>query len=132
MIRAHPLNGVGARGFRQAYPACNPAPAQAPAWGDGPAFHAHQIVLEILAETGVIGLLLWLAGAAQAWRAWRYSSLAARAQARPAMIALVATVFPLNTHLAFYSSFWGGLSLMLAGLYAGALLNDDADQPPPR
>ncbi|WP_108796724.1 O-antigen ligase family protein, partial [Xanthomonas fragariae] len=132
MIREHPLNGVGARGFRQAYPACNPAPEQAPAWGDGPAFHAHQIVLEILAETGVIGLLLWLAGAAQAWRAWRYSSLAAREQARPAMIALVATVFPLNTHLAFYSSFWGGLSLMLAGLYAGALLNDDADQTPPR
>ncbi|MCC4603831.1 O-antigen ligase family protein [Xanthomonas campestris] len=131
MIRAHPLNGVGARGFRQAYPACNPAPTQAPAWGDGPAFHAHQIVLEILAETGVIGLLLWLAGAAQAWRAWRYSSAAAREQARPAMIALVATLFPLNTHLAFYSSFWGGLSLMLAGLYAGALLNDDADQPPP-
>ncbi|MCC8618480.1 O-antigen ligase family protein [Xanthomonas vesicatoria] len=130
MIRAHPLNGVGARGFRQAYPACNPTPAQAPAWGDGPAFHAHQIVLEILAETGVIGLLLWLAGAAQAWRAWRYSSMAAREQARPAMIALVATVFPLNTHLAFYSSFWGGLSLMLAGLYAGALLNDDADRPP--
>ncbi|MCC8625592.1 O-antigen ligase family protein [Xanthomonas vesicatoria] len=130
MIRAHPLNGVGARGFRQAYPACNPTPAQAPAWGDGPAFHAHQIVLEILAETGVIGLLLWLAGAAQAWRAWRYSSVAAREQARPAMIALVATVFPLNTHLAFYSSFWGGLSLMLAGLYAGALLNDDADRPP--
>ncbi|MBG3848750.1 O-antigen ligase [Xanthomonas sp. WHRI 8391] len=132
MIRAHPLNGVGARGFRQAYPACNPAPEQAPAWGGGPAFHAHQIVLEILAETGVIGLLLWLAGAAQAWRAWRYSSVAAREQARPAMIALVATVFPLNTHLAFYSSFWGGLSLMLAGLYAGALLNDDADQPPSR
>ncbi|WP_372393044.1 O-antigen ligase family protein [Xanthomonas sp. NCPPB 3582] len=131
MIRAHPVNGVGARGFRQAYPACDPAPTQAPAWGDGPAFHAHQLVLEILAETGVMGLLLWLAGAAQAWRAWRYSSAAAREQARPAMIALVATVFPLNTHLAFYSSFWGGLSLMLAGLYAGALLNDDADRPPP-
>ncbi|MBB4591568.1 O-antigen ligase family protein [Xanthomonas cannabis] len=132
MIREHPFNGVGARGFRQAYPACNPAPSQPPAWGDGPAFHAHQIVLEILAETGVIGLLLWLAGAAQAWRAWRYSSVGAREQARPAMIALVATVFPLNTHLAFYSSFWGGLSLMLAGLYAGALLNDDAEQAPPR
>ncbi|MBO9787802.1 O-antigen ligase family protein [Xanthomonas phaseoli] len=130
MIRTHPLNGVGARGFRQAYPACNPAPGQAPAWGGGPAFHAHQIVLEILAETGVIGLLLWLAGAAQAWRAWRYSSAVAREQARPAMIALVATVFPFNTHLAFYSSFWGGLSLMLAGLYAGALLNDDADRAP--
>ncbi|QHG88137.1 MULTISPECIES: O-antigen ligase family protein [Xanthomonas] len=130
MILEHPVNGVGARGFRQAYPACNPAPAQAPAWGEGPALHAHQIVLEILAETGLIGLLLWLAGAAQAWRAWRYSNAAAREQARPAMIALVATVFPFNTHLAFYSSFWGGLFLMLAGLYAGALLNDDGEPSP--
>ncbi|WP_434027306.1 O-antigen ligase family protein [[Pseudomonas] boreopolis] len=123
MVREHPLNGIGARGFREAYPACDPHPGQAPAWGEGPAFHAHQIVLEILAETGVVGLLLWLAGAAQAWRAWRYSSPEARDAARPAMVALVATVFPFNTHLAFYSSFWGGLALMLAGLYAGALLN---------
>lgn len=125
MLRAHPFNGVGARGFREAYPACDPHPGQAPAWGEGPAFHAHQIVLEILAETGVIGLLLWLAGAAQAWRAWRYSSPQARERARPAMVALAATVFPFNTHLAFYSSFWGGLTLMLAGLYAGALLGRD-------
>ncbi len=41
------------------------------------------------------------------------------------MVALLVTVFPLNTHLAFYSSFWGGLTLMLAALYAGALLNED-------
>jgi O-antigen ligase len=126
MVRTHPLNGVGARGFREAWPSCQPHPGRPSAWGEGPAFHAHQIVLEILAETGVIGLLLWLAGAAQAWRAWRWSSAAARAQARPAMIALAATVFPFNTHLAFYSSFWGGLTLMLAGLYAGALLGRDA------
>ena len=132
MVREHPVNGVGARGFRQAYPDCDPRPAQTPAWGEGPAFHAHQILLEILSETGVIGLLLWLAGAAQAWRAWRYSSPAARAQARPAMVALWVTVFPFNTHLAFYSSFWGGLTLMLAGLYAGALLNEDRPDATPR
>lgn len=131
MVREHPFNGVGARGFRQAYPACDPRPAQTPAWGEGPAFHAHQIILEILSETGFIGLLLWLAGAAQAWRAWRYSSPTARAQARPAMVALLVTVFPFNTHLAFYSSFWGGLTLMLAGLYAGALLNEDPPAQPP-
>jgi O-antigen ligase len=126
MIAEHPLNGVGARDFRHAYPACNPNPGLAPAWGEGPAFHAHQIVLEILSETGLIGLLLWLAGAAQAWRAWRYAPPKAREQARPAMLALAVTVFPLNTHLAFYSTFWGGLTLMLAGLYAGALLNEDS------
>jgi hypothetical protein len=56
-----------------------------------------------------------------AWRAWNFATDAARERARPAMLALAVTVFPLNTHLAFYSTFWGGLVLLLAGLYAGAL-----------
>ncbi|WP_411852071.1 O-antigen ligase family protein [Stenotrophomonas sp. LGBM10] len=128
MIQQHPFNGVGARGFREAYPDCNPTPDRPEVWGDGPALHAHQIVLEILAETGVLGLLLWLAAVAQAWRAWRFAPQAARERARPAMLALAVTVFPLNTHLAFYSTFWGGLTLLLAALYAGSLLaRDDAE-----
>jgi O-antigen ligase len=122
MIREHPVNGVGARGFREAFPACDPEPGVAPAWGTGPALHAHQILLEVLSETGGIGLLLWLAGAALAWRAWRYATPASRDDARPAMLALAVTVFPLNTHLAFYSTFWGGVTLLLAALYSGALL----------
>lgn len=125
MIRENPVNGVGARGFREAFAGCDPAAGQLAAWGEGPALHAHQIVLEILSETGVLGLLLWLAGAAMAWRAWRYASDAARRRARPAMLALAVTVFPLNTHLAFYSTFWGGLTLLLAALYAGSLLARD-------
>lgn len=129
MVRENPLNGVGVREFRNAYPHCDPAAGQQAAWGAGPAFHAHQIVLEILAETGLLGLLLWLAGAAMAWRAWRYADEAARARARPAALALAVTVFPFNTHLAFYSAFWGSLTLLLAALFAGALLavSDDAD-----
>lgn len=127
MVREHPVNGVGVRRFRQAFPACDPAPTRRAEWGDGPALHAHQIVLEILSETGAIGLLLWLAGVAQAWRAWRYADATARLRARPAMLALVVTVFPLNTHLAFYSTFWGGLTLMLCALYAGSLLAHDRD-----
>jgi O-antigen ligase len=129
MIADHPINGVGARGFRDAYPGCNPAPQAQEVWGEGPALHAHQIVLEILAETGVLGLLLWLAAAAQAWRAWRFAPLPARERARPAMLALAVTVFPLNTHLAFYSTFWGGLTLLLAALYAGSLLARDDAHP---
>ncbi len=125
MIQEHPINGVGARGFRDAYPACNPDPASQEVWGDGPALHAHQIVLEILAETGLLGLLLWLAAVAQAWRAWRFAPPEARERARPAMLALAVTVFPFNTHLAFYSTFWGGLTLLLAALYAGSLLARD-------
>jgi O-antigen ligase len=129
MAREHPVNGVGARGFREAFDSCDPEPGTPPAWGEGPALHAHQIVLEILSETGGIGLLLWLAGAALAWRAWRYADQVARRHARPAMLALAVTVFPFNTHLAFYSTFWGGLTLLLAALYAGSLLARPATPP---
>ena len=125
MARTHPLNGVGARGFREAFPACDAKDGALAAWGTGPALHAHQIVLEVLSETGGIGLLLWLAGAAMAWRAWRYADDRARDGARPAMLALVVSVFPLNTHLAAYSTFWGGVLLLLAALYAGSLLGRD-------
>ncbi|MFT3755072.1 MAG: O-antigen ligase [Pseudoxanthomonas sp.] len=127
MVREHPVNGIGARNFRNAFPDCDPAPAEQPEWGHGPAHHAHQIVLEVLSETGIVGLLLWLAGAALAWRAWRYASAAAKERARPAMLSLAVTVFPFNTHLAFYATFWGGLALLLAALYAGSLLARDDD-----
>ena len=127
MAREHPVNGVGARGFREAYAGCDPQPGVIAAWGEGAALHAHQVVLELLSETGGIGLLLWLAGAALAWRAWRYADAVARDRARPAMLALAVTVFPLNTHLASYSTFWGGVLLMLSALYAGSLLGREQD-----
>ncbi|MGV8922171.1 MAG: O-antigen ligase family protein [Thermomonas sp.] len=123
MARTHPVNGVGARGFRDAFAACDPEPDELAAWGTGPALHAHQIVLEVLSETGLVGLLFWLIGAAMAWRAWRYAGRMARERARPAMLALAVTVFPFNTHLAAYSTFWGGVVLLLVALYAGSLLN---------
>ncbi|MDR2872512.1 MAG: O-antigen ligase family protein [Xanthomonadaceae bacterium] len=121
MIREHPVNGVGVRSFRAAYSQCDPAPETAAAWGEGAALHAHQLVLEILSETGAIGLLCWLLAAIAGVKAWREASPAVREQARPATLALVVTVFPLNTHLAFYSTFWGGVAIVLAALYAGAI-----------
>jgi O-antigen ligase len=130
MVREHPINGVGAGEFRLAFPACDPQPNVVAVWGAGPALHAHQIVLEILSETGGIGLLFWLAGAALAWRAWRFATDEARDRARPAMLALAVTVFPFNTHLAFYSTFWGGVTLLLAALYAGSLLGREAGSTP--
>lgn len=131
MTKQHPVNGVGPRGFREAFPACDPEPDKIAAWGLGPAFHAHQLVLEILSETGAIGLLLWLAAAAMARRAWRYAEADARDAAYPAMLALAVTVFPFNTHLAFYSTFWGGATLLLAALYAGSLLGRESARTSP-
>ena len=121
MAADHPVNGVGVRGFRDAY-AHYAAPDDF--WlshGQPGALHAHQVVLEILSETGTIGLLLWLMGAALAWRAWRWSLPAARRRAAVPGLALLVTAFPLNTSLAFYSTFWGGVFLLLLALFAGAL-----------
>ena len=131
MAIANPVNGVGVRGFRDAY--VTYAAADDPWLVDadhGAGFHAHQIVLEVLSETGALGLLLWLGGAALAWRAWRFAPPAARDRARAPALALLATVFPLNTHLAFYSTFWGGLTLLLAALYAGSLLSNGGPGAP--
>lgn len=125
MIADHPWNGVGVRGFRYAYPDYAPANdhflvAEACGVGEG-ACHAHQVVLEVLTETGSAGLLLWLAGAALAARAWRRVGHAARARAFPATVALGVMLFPLNTHLAFYSAWWGLLFAWLLALWCAAL-----------
>lgn len=129
MIAAHPINGVGVRAFRYAYPQFAPANdhfmvAEPCGEGEG-ACHAHQIVLEVLTETGGVGLALWLAAVVLAWRAWRRVGAAARERAFPATLALAAMLFPLNTHLAFYSAWWGLLFAWLLGLWCAALFAAD-------
>lgn len=126
MSAAHPVAGVGVRGFRFAYPRYAQAgDAFVDAQTDEGAFHAHQIVLEVLSETGGIGLLLWLTGAFCAIRAWRRAEALARERALAPALALAAMTFPLNTHLAFYSAWWGLLFWWLLALYGAALAADD-------
>lgn len=122
MSAAHPVTGVGVRGFRYAYPQyAAPGDRFVDTTSDTGASHAHQIVLEVLSETGVVGLLLWLAGATLALRAWWRADAAARQRAFAPGLALVAMCFPINTHLAFYSAWWGLLFWWLLALYAAAL-----------
>lgn len=125
MIAAHPINGVGVRDFRYAYPHYAPADdhflvAEPCGPGQG-ACHPHQLVLEILTGTGVVGLLLWLVAVGLALRAWRRVGAAARERAFPATLALGVMLFPLNTHLAFYSAWWGLLFAWLLGLWCASL-----------
>lgn len=122
MSAAHPLTGVGVRGFRYAYPRYAAANDRfVDGDSDTGASHAHQIALEVLSETGVTGLLLWIAGAWIAVRAWRRADAAARERAFAPGLALVVMCFPLNTHLAFYSAWWGLLFWWLLALYCAAL-----------
>ena len=126
MFEGHPVNGVGVRAYRQAYPAYAPADdhfvvsEEACGVGEG-ACHAHQWILEVLTETGIVGLLCWLVAIGLAVRAWRRVGPVAREQAFPVTLALAVMLFPLNTHLAFYSAWWGLLFAWLLGLWCAAL-----------
>ena len=128
MIAAHPVNGVGVRAFRYAYPQYAGENdwfvhrADDKGGGDEGALHAHQIVLEVLSETGAIGLAFWIAAALLALRAWLRAPAPARERALAPALALAVMTFPLNTHLAFYgTSAWGLVFWWLLALYCAAL-----------
>ncbi|HEY4294640.1 O-antigen ligase family protein [Luteibacter sp.] len=131
LYAAHPVNGVGVRGFRVAYPsAALPGDhfltTETCGEGEG-ACHAHQVVLEVATETGTLGLLAWLAAVAFAVRTWWRAGPSARSRAFPATVALVAILFPLNTHMAFYSAWWGLLAAWLLSVWAAAIFADLPD-----
>lgn len=124
----HPLNGVGVRAFRYAYPDyANPDDHFVDSETGQGAFHAHQILLELWSETGGVGLACWLLASIFAWRHWHRLSVPARNTAMPAAVALVVALFPLNTHYAVYSAFWGLLLVWLLGAWLALMNASDAD-----
>lgn len=124
---AHPVNGVGVRAFRYVYPDfAAPDDPFVDAQGIEGASHAHHIVLELFSETGLLGLGLWLAAIVVAWRRARAVSAEARRRAHPASVALVVTLFPLNTHYAVYSAFWGLTLLWLVAVWLALLGAEDS------
>jgi O-antigen ligase len=125
------LNGVGARGLRYAY---DDYAASGDEWAqplaDGRpgtrASHAHQLLLDLFSESGVFGLLGYLAIVAVLLRLWHDGSAAARSRALPFGLALCGMLFPINTHPAWYSSWSSSLLWLFIGLYLLALCDEPA------
>jgi O-antigen ligase len=114
MSLAHPLNGVGVRAFRYDYIEHAAADDVWLAQHPGiPASHAHQWILEVASETGVIGLACWCALLIVLVRRWRALPRDCRHAAAAYAIGMLAMLFPVNTHFAFYSSFWSNLYFWL-------------------
>lgn len=122
MLKENPVNGVGVRAFPVAYPSYAPKDDyHVLKHPDGTgAKHAHNIVLEVMADTGGIGLAGLIIGFVLAWRAWRRMLPANQQEAFPYVLALVLILFPLNSHFAIYGTYTSSLIWVLMGLTAAA------------
>ncbi len=117
MIREHPVNGIGANAFRKAYPDYAEVDD---VWQakQGVAMHAHHWILEVLAETGIIGLIIVLFALYKLFYfvknnyhqhySWAF------------MIALISAFLPLTSTYSIFASFWSiciwffGMGLILS------------------
>lgn len=122
MFMDNPINGVGARGFRYAYEdsALTRDLHVEPGATKIGAFHAHQLLLDVAAETGTLGLL----GLIGMWivliRLWLRSSLKIKNRMLPYGLSLLAIFFPLNTHFSTYSSSWAATIFIFIALFCAA------------
>jgi len=126
MIEAHPVNGVGARAFRFAYPEYAPkddifvGPDEDNPDSQTGAYHSHQMQLEVLSETGLVGGVSFLFAMTVLIRFWYNRSKSEKPVMLPYALGLLAVFFPLNTHYALYSSAWAQTMYWFITLYFAA------------
>jgi O-antigen ligase len=105
----HWINGVGPRGYRFAFRDFAGADHFYLKDGREGSTHPHQLVLEVAAETGAIGLAglaaFWWLLATRGWRRYRDDAAVA-----PWLLAVLVAWLPLNAHLAFYGSYWSSIA----------------------
>lgn len=117
MAEDHWINGVGPRGFRYLYEQY--AEKDDPILVNGKntrATHPHEFVLEIAAETGVIGLLGYLLALAYWIRRGVVVGRSRMVQALPWVSAVFIAIMPVNAHMAFYASFWSCITWWLVAV----------------
>jgi O-antigen ligase len=126
MYRDHPVNGVGVRAYPYAYIGYAEPGDIHVAKSDGrqAASHAHNIVLEVMADTGTIGLVGLVMSFAFALRRTRRLAPGERRDAFPFALAVLLVVFPLNSHFAIYGTYTSSLIWFLIGLWSAALRHD--------
>ncbi|MGD8358644.1 MAG: O-antigen ligase family protein, partial [Lysobacterales bacterium] len=126
MYRAHPINGVGARAFALAYPPyAEPGDIHVKKGGgkEG-ASHAHNVVLEVMADTGTIGLAGLLLGFVLGYRALKRAFPGQRLDAFPFALGVFVILFPLNSHFAIFGVYTSSLIWVLTGLWSAALMDE--------
>lgn len=123
VLEQHPVNGAGVRAFRYAYPQfAEEGDIFISPDGKTGVIYAHQLLLEVGSETGVIGLAGLLMFFVILIRAGR--GLSDHPLAWVTWLGAFAWLFPINTHTAVYSAYW---SLLIVWLIAIGSVNVPAD-----
>lgn len=123
MFKAHPVNGVGVRAFPKAYMeyAEEDDIHIQRSGGKSGGIHAHNLILEVMADTGLVGVVGMLIGLVLIIRFWRGMKPARRNEAFPFALALALMLFPLNSHFALYGTYMSSLIWILFGLWAASI-----------
>jgi len=123
MYREHPVNGVGVRAYPEAYMVyAEPGDVHIKkSGGKSGATHAHNVVLEVMSDTGSIGLLGLLFALVFLWKHRSQTSPGERRDAFPFALAVFLILFPLNSHFAIYGTYTSSLIWFLVGLWGASL-----------
>ena len=122
MFEDNMFNGIGARGFRKAYPEYAAADDSWMEQGDV-GLHAHHWVLEILAETGIVGFIL-IAIAIVKLFAFFLPDFR-KGLHWPFAVALMAAFLPIISIYSIFSSFW---SICIWWVMMGAFAGHSVDE----
>lgn len=112
IFKDNPVNGIGPRGFRHVYTEYS---SPGDYWHKRTQTQPHIIILEILAETGLIGFLGYI------FVLFLVFNLLLKTKDKKALIPyfipVIVAMFPINTHMAFYGSIWSSMTWLLLALY---------------
>ncbi len=118
------FNGVGPRGFRYAY---SNFTNDKDYWRETGQTHPHQLLLEVLTESGLIGILGLVIFM------YIFYRFAKRNCVDPPFFpwawAVFVVIFPINTHMAFYGSYWSSFFWLLLSLSFVAANSDSNTKP---
>lgn len=103
MFENHPINGIGAHAFRKAYSDYAPTDDVWQQQG-GVGMHAHHWLLEILAETGLIGLIIFAFALFKLLVFFKHHSHNDYSWAY--FMALIAAFLPVASTYSLFASFW--------------------------
>jgi len=115
-FKANSINGIGPRGFRYVY---QDYASPDNFWINESQTHPHLLILEVMAETGVLGLLGYFI---------LFYLLITSALKRkrlkidfPFLLPVLVALFPINAHMAFYGSIWSSMIWWLMAVYFSSI-----------